>query len=250
MKPQIVLTDLPACWNENGEHYYQSTNGLWYPSVTTFLKQVVKEPGLEAWKNRVGLEAAGRAAKRGATRGTAVHSLLEAHLLGQPVDKRGIMPTYYALFTQIRDLLDLHFSELYLLEKALYSDYFQLAGTPDLIGIWRGILTIIDFKTANMSKRESDVQKHFLQTAAYKLLFEETMKHKQEFTIGQLVVIIANENGTPAQVFTAKPDEYVKMFERLWMENHPVALTGPDTMAQLENKLEVSGELKQILETF
>ena len=33
------------------------------------------------------------------------------------------------------------------LESPLYSDYLQVAGTVDCVGIWDGKLSIIDFKT-------------------------------------------------------------------------------------------------------
>lgn len=227
IKHQLIeLAPLPSRWSEDKSgHFYQSRNGLWYQSVTTFLKDAINEPGLDKWRKRVGDVAADAAQFRGARRGTAVHRLLESHLLGQPVDTKTIMPIHLDLFQQVKTLLDAHLTDVYLFEKAIYSDWLQLAGTPDLIGLWDGILSVIDFKTATRRKQESHVQKHFLQTAAYKLLFDDTMhsQYHPEYNASQLVIIVANEEGPPPQAFVEPAGDYVRMFERLWQDKHPAA---------------------------
>lgn len=220
----IELAPLPSRWsNDSTEHFYQSRTGQWYQSVTTFLKNAIHEPGLDKWRARVGDAAANAAQSRGARRGTAVHRLLESHLLGLPLNTKTIMPIHLDLFQQVKTLLDAHLTDVYLFEKAIYSDWYQLAGTPDLIGLWDGILSVIDFKTATRRKQDSHVQKHFLQTAAYKLLFDDTMRRSATFNATQLVIIVANEEGPPPQSFVEPAGDYVKMFERLWWDKHPAA---------------------------
>lgn len=220
----IELAPLPFRVHDE-QRQYQSRNGQWYPSITSFLSSVLNESGLDKWRARVGDAAADAAQSRGARRGTIVHRLLESHLFGQTIDTKPIMPIHLDLFEQVKSLLDGHLTDVYLFEKALYSDWWQLAGTPDLIGLWDGILSVIDFKTATRRKQESHVQKHFLQTAGYKLLFDDTMHvpTHPEYEVKQLVIIVANEEGPPPQVFVEPAGDYMKMFERLWWDKHPAA---------------------------
>lgn len=219
--PAIELAELPFRVPPEGGHEYQSFNGQWYKSVTTFLGEAINSPGLDAWRATVGEEAANASVARGCRRGTTVHKLLESHLLNETIDYRHVMPVNLDLFQQIKKVLDLHLTEVYMLETAIYSDRYQLAGTPDLIGIWNDMLSIIDFKTANTEKRRRDVDKHFLQTAAYKLLFGETMRHDPKFNAIQLVVIVASQDSSNPQVFVEPATFHVQEFHKLWKEKHP-----------------------------
>lgn len=219
--PAIELAELPFRIPPEGGHEYQSFNGQWYKSVTTFLGEAINSPGLDEWRANVGEEAANAATARGGRRGTAVHKLLEAHLLNETIDYRRVMPVHLDLFQQIKNLLDLHLTEVYMLETAIYSDKYELAGTPDLIGIWNGMLSIVDFKTANTEKRRKDVVKHFLQTAAYKILFGDTMNHDPKFNAIQLVVIVASQDSSKPQLFVEPATVHVQEFDKLWREKHP-----------------------------
>jgi hypothetical protein len=216
--PSIKLE--PLGFRNEGGHYYQSKNGLWYQSVTTFLGKIGDQSGLDRWRERVGHEEADRIVARACQRGTATHQLLESYLIHGEVDTSTASHTVVDLFCQIRGQLKAHLSEVYMLETAIYSDHYQLAGTPDLIGIWDGHLSIIDFKTSGNRKRSSDVRKHFLQAAAYALLFDETMHHQRAFKPTQLVIIVANEAEPPAQVFVEPVASHVIEFDRLWQASH------------------------------
>ena len=216
--PAIKLE--PLGFRDDGGHYYQSKNGLWYQSVTTFLGKIGDQSGLDRWRQRVGQKEADRIVARACARGTAVHHLLESYLIHGDADLTGAQPMIADLYHQIRFQLKAHLSEVYMLETAIYSDHYQLAGTPDLIGIWDGHLSIIDFKTAGNRKQDIYVRKHFLQAAAYALLFDETMKHQRAFKPTQLVILVANEAEPPAQVFVEPIASHVIEFDRLWQASH------------------------------
>ena len=62
----------------NGNRYY-FIEGVYMPSVTTLLK-VVTQPGIDAWKARVGLEYANNICTKAASNGTIVHELCEIYL--------------------------------------------------------------------------------------------------------------------------------------------------------------------------
>ena len=59
--------------------------------------------------------------------------------------------------------------EIYGMEATLINTRDKYAGTADLIGIYRGNLTILDFKQANRPKKADYIQDYFLQLGAYTL---------------------------------------------------------------------------------
>ena len=59
--------------------------------------------------------------------------------------------------------------EIYGMETVLYNPEKKYAGTADLVGIYQGQETIIDFKQANRPKKVEYIQDYFLQLGAYTL---------------------------------------------------------------------------------
>ena len=62
-------------------------------------------------------------------------------------------PLPVLMFHHSRDTLD-RINNIYLQEAALYSKHLELAGRVDCIAEFDGVLSIIDFKTAEEPKRE------------------------------------------------------------------------------------------------
>ena len=69
--------------NINGKRLYSTPTGN-LPSVTTILDKTSDKTFLESWKKRVGEEEAKKQTKEASGLGTAVHNLLENHLLKKP----------------------------------------------------------------------------------------------------------------------------------------------------------------------
>lgn len=198
----VYLPDLETEYVD-GKRYYKTPAGN-LPSVTTVLGQKLKNPGLEAWKARVGEEEAKRVSTQAAGRGSAVHLLCEKYLSNDPDYKRGAMPFNLVTFSSIKKHLDLCIGTVYGLEVPLWSKRLGTAGRTDLLAGWLGVNSVIDFKTSKRKKEEEDIQSYFLQATVYSLMAEELTEHK----FPQIVVAIAVDHDD-AQIFVKNRDQYV-----------------------------------------
>ena len=149
-------------------HYDIGSSKL--PSVTTILATTQsdeKRASLEAWKSRVGIFEAERIKNRAATRGTNMHSHLEYHLNGQgllDLSDEGRVARSMAqkiIDEGLKDLEEAWGSEVVLYYPELY------AGQADLVGIYQGRDSIIDFKQSNKPKKDEWITDYYLQGAAY-----------------------------------------------------------------------------------
>ena len=156
----------------NGSRHY-SLDGSNLPSVTTILKATQSaedKARLADWKERVGHKEAERISTEAKNRGSSMHFYLEKYLLGQlneelleEKNKSKIMAE-----TIIENGIKNKLSEIWGVEATLYFPN-KYGGTADLIGIYSGKETLIDFKQANKIKREEFVDDYFLQLGAYSL---------------------------------------------------------------------------------
>ncbi len=149
-------------------HYEVGSSKL--PSVTTILgatQSDEKRASLEAWKNKVGGIEAERVKNTAATRGTAMHSYLEMHLNGQGLldltdEGRAARGMAQKIIDEgLKDLEVIWGNEVVLYYPDLY------AGQTDLVGIYQGRDSIIDFKQSNKPKRDDWIEDYYLQGAAY-----------------------------------------------------------------------------------
>ena len=151
---------------------YVTLDGDAYPSVTTVLG-ILNEESIAKWRKRVGEEEANRVGQRAATRGTAVHSLIEKYLPTDPDCREGFLPHVVQSLENLKPLLDKHVTKVYAQEVPLYSDHLQLAGTCDAVVEWDGVPTIVDWKTSRRPKKKANIGNYFMQLAAYAVMWEE-----------------------------------------------------------------------------
>jgi len=142
------------------------------PSVTTILDKTKSEESkkaLAAWRRSIGDKKAAEITKEAAFRGTLMHSYLERHVRGenpQPGTNYYHQQSYLMAEVIMENYLRPFLDEAWGLETALY--YPELyAGTTDMIGVYQGIPSIIDFKQTNKPKTDDRVQDYKTQLAAY-----------------------------------------------------------------------------------
>ena len=149
-------------------HYEIGSEKL--PSVTTILGATAsseKRESLQKWKDRIGELEAERVKNRAASRGTAMHSYLEMHINGENLLDLTIEGLEARSMAQkiieegLKDLEEVWGSEVVL----YYPDLW--AGQTDLVGIYQGRDSIIDFKQSNRPKRDEWITDYYLQGAAY-----------------------------------------------------------------------------------
>ena len=134
-----------------------------------------KKQALKEWRNRIGHEKAAAITTEAASRGTSMHSHLE-HWLAHGVvqNKSNLVHQHSALMATaiIEEYLEPSLNEWWGSEVGLY--YPQLyAGTTDLVGVYNGVPSIIDFKQTNKPKRADWIEDYYLQLVAYALAHNE-----------------------------------------------------------------------------
>jgi genome maintenance exonuclease 1 len=149
-------------------HYEIGSSKL--PSVTTILSATAsdeKRESLAKRKAKVGEVEAERVKNTAATRGTLMHSHLEYHLNGQGLldlsDEGGVARNMADKIIKegLGDLQEAWGNEVVLHYPDLY------AGQTDLVGIYQGRDSIIDFKQSNKPKKDEWIEDYYLQGALY-----------------------------------------------------------------------------------
>ena len=152
-----------------GKRHYEIT-GQKLPSVTTILSATQspeKKAKLEEWKKRVGTQQADRSRDVSAMRGTAMHTYLEGYILGQnhldltSIGQEAGKMAKVVIEKGLGDLGEVWGSEVTLYYPGLY------AGATDVVGIYNGRESIIDFKQTNKPKQREWIGDYFVQLAAY-----------------------------------------------------------------------------------
>jgi hypothetical protein len=207
------LYNFPKLERIDGEpRLYVTPEGARLPSVTSVTGFTTKD-GIQQWRKSVGEEKANQITRKASSRGTVVHNLAEKYILDHEEFeqfKRKAMPDAVDLFHKIRRVLDNSVTSIHALETQIWSDYLKVAGTVDCIGVYEGKLAVIDFKTSAKTKEERWIDHYFMQTSAYACAWYELTKEP----INNLVVIVANDVDSEAQIFEKNTYDYLVKFKR------------------------------------
>jgi genome maintenance exonuclease 1 len=205
--PEIQTSSIDGC------RFYQITDDIRYPSITSVLGRTVgeeKERTLENWRNRIGHEAAEAITIEAGRRGSAVHDLAENYF------KYGSIASELATESDVKNFKILipfiknRISEWWGMEVCLFSSDLEIAGRCDRICVFDGLPSIIDFKTSKKIKSEFDIEDYFLQTTFYSLAHDEMYGTD----INQIVIIMAVDNAFP-MIFVKDRRPFIEtLFER------------------------------------
>ena len=157
-----------------GKRLYVIPGGAKVPSVTTILSETKPEESrlaLEEWRKNVGETRAKQITTEAANRGTRMHAYLEDYIAegflracgSNPYSKISHMMANQIITHGFKNVNEVWGSEVPLFYDGLY------AGTTDMIGVWKGLPAILDFKQSNKPKQESYIEDYYLQLAAYAL---------------------------------------------------------------------------------
>ena len=198
--------ELPDITTESikGKRFYVTPEGNKYPSITTVLSDRNKE-GIIKWRESVGNDVANQVMRQAASRGTAVHTLIENYLNNEELSKQDVLPV--ALFVTIKSELD-NINNIRIQEGGLYSDKLGVAGRVDCIAEYKGKISVIDFKTSTKEKKEEWVENYFIQGSAYCEMYEERFLQPIE----QVVILIVTEDGA-VQTFIKDKRDYLPLLK-------------------------------------
>ena len=200
----------------DGKRFYVTLDGNAYPSITTILS-LQDKPGLKKWRENVGEKEAKRISQESMRIGTAVHQMCEIYLNNLVVKLDKSEKVIRDTFNRMRFLLG-NIDNIVGTEITLYSDLLRVAGTADCIAEYNGIPSVIDFKTSRKPKKEEWIDDYYMQTFAYKLMFEEMTG----IEIKQVVILIACVDQFDVQVFkkpASDSDKYLTKLVKIMKAN-------------------------------
>ena len=199
--PEIKIID--------GKRFYVTPDGNAYPSITTVLS-LQDKPGLKKWREDVGEKEAKQISQESMRIGTAVHQMCEFYLSNYIIKLKNEDKKIVDTFNRLRFLLG-NINNIVGVEIPLFSDLLRVAGTTDCIAEYNGVLSVIDFKTSRKPKKEVWIDDYYMQTFAYKLMFEEMTG----IEIKQIVILVACVEQFEVQVFKKPAKDSDKYLTKL-----------------------------------
>ena len=191
----------------NGKRLYENPYGDPVPSVTTILSKTKDMTHLNAWKKRVGEKKAQEIVTEAANVGTVMHEMLEAWSLNKEYTGKNLLQAKMMAETVIKnvepDIREVWGSEVNLCYPQLY------AGTTDLVGIYKGNPTIMDFKQTNKPKKREWIDDYFMQAAAYGMAHNEIF----ETNINRAAIFMCSRE-CEFQLFEVNPEEFESWTEK------------------------------------
>jgi hypothetical protein len=149
---------------------YIGRSGERLPSVTELLGELGwNREALMRWADKIAREGKSPLMERNAAakRGSEMHALIEWHEGGeQPPDTSLDADLAFEAWTEWRETMAL---DVLWQEEPLISDALGFAGTPDMIAVVDGNVTVLDWKTA--SKPGRPYLEHVLQVTSYAALW-------------------------------------------------------------------------------
>lgn len=151
---------------------YETPSGDHYPSVTTVVGSIGDKSFLVEWRAKVGEAVADKITQDAANRGTLIHDRCEQYLKGLPVKFTIFQHVEKEMFEWLLPVLE-EVDFIHAMETQLYSDKLKVAGTVDLIAMYKGEMAVIDWKNSRRPKLAADIPGYFAQCAAYAFMFWE-----------------------------------------------------------------------------
>lgn len=180
---------------DDGKRFYTTPEGNKYESVTSYLSRTFEKPWLIPWQKKVGIKKANEIKNAASKRGKSLHSLAEDYLLNKELNLDEDI-NIKILFLKIKPILN-RISNIRLIEKSIYSDELELAGTPDIVADFDNIPSVLDVKSNSFAnKKRVDLIDYMLQTACYSVM----MKERFDIMPEQSVVIISSPNSPNGMV--------------------------------------------------
>lgn len=193
----------------DGIRYYKIENieeVRTFVSVTSITSNYSKEK-IAVWRKKIGEDEANRITKSATTLGTQYHAIVEAYFNNQELPNKSDLAKF--LFKNAREDLN-RIGKIHTIEQPLYSPSWELAGTPDMIAEFDGILSVIDHKTSEKPKKIEWIEGYFVQCFAYALMYAELFGNMPK----QLVIIMSCKNGEVEIYIEKDLKKYVKILRQ------------------------------------
>lgn len=203
-----------------GRVYFIEMDGVNYDpvySVTTILSKTSdKKEAIEEWKKTIGHKNAQAIIDKSINFGNTMHDILY-HRVVETVDYEKLFKPNF-IFKVASDMADRIWDvglkdvdEIWGAEVPLFvPDCY--AGRTDLVGTYKGIPSIIDFKNSHKEKSEEYMEDYFIQAAAYACAHDYLF----DTNIEQCAILIANSSDITAKKVIKSGDDF-KYYKDLWI---------------------------------
>lgn len=172
------------------------------------VSKLINEDHINEWVAEVGVDVSNAVKGKAANRGTWIHHYCEQYLLG---NLKNLEEVPIVLQQQIRMLVPV-LCEItpYAAELPVWSKYLKVAGKTDVVGMYKGRRSIIDFKQANNEKYEEDIHHYFAQESAYAVAVEE--RTDGVIKPSQLVTVMVIRGMNQPKIFVEQRDDHIQTF--------------------------------------
>jgi len=202
----LVREDGPA-----GRVYVYGDTKL--PSVTRILSETKDKKELDAWAARVGEQKAEQIKNEAALVGTHMHMVMDRMIAARdlPRPTSWQMLKGYEMGYRLINTFFPQIDEIWGSETALYYPD-RYAGTADMVCVYRGKPSIVDFKQSNKPKKREWIGDYFHQLAAYALAHD--IVHGTN--IENAAVMMSVQDGS-TQEFTTAGREF-QQYKQAWLQ--------------------------------
>lgn len=232
-KPGLAMWPMTEALKSLGAHY-DETSGRWEIRNEKELGEI----GLELTGILVTADMINKAAKasttkrdKGADTGSIVHAAVEQLLMGEPVDYTQFNAEASRALNAFAGWQKKTQPETISVERVVYSEELDYAGTLDNILRIDGRVYLGDLKTSNASRANPKgiYPEAFIQLGAYHMAYEEErqyMKDRMESSeweklfpkVDELMVISCKKNGQVDIATTGGTGYSVAFWENRWLE--------------------------------
>ncbi|RWS25647.1 hypothetical protein B4U80_10018, partial [Leptotrombidium deliense] len=214
-------------------------HNLKIPSVTQVLNDTMSAADrqkLEIWKRKMieelGVEGFENLQKKNFARGHGFHKCVASTLRGEkdvPVSKN-----VEALWESVRPVLS-NVCDVSFLESRVQHPFLWYRGIVDCVAYYENEIVVIDWKTAAKKKTSiTDLYDNPIQAVAYAgaLNFDSNY---QKLQISSALIVVAYEDGSPADVHKLSP-KLCDRFWELWLKRNLTYWSKPESQKTEKKK--------------
>jgi len=194
------------------------------PSVTTVMGKQPVDDGLKDWKMQVGEQNARKIFRNSGVVGGIVHEKIEEALINKPVilSGQGIkkqlqflkpfdvdrMYLIHGLFMGMQRFFD-HINQIFAIESKLIDDDLGIGGRCDVIAEYKGVVSVIDWKTKRSKRKKEWIGKEICQAHTYGHMFEKLTGIKTS----QVVILCSNYDMTTDEFIDTNRVDNIRLMQ-------------------------------------
>jgi genome maintenance exonuclease 1 len=185
----IQLRQLVADYKEAGNKPLEK-----YPGVTKVLSGTKDMTGLNAWRDSIGHAEADRIVNESKRIGVSLDKIFNDSLSDTFEESLYENDEGFTLYKQLKPYIAR--TQPVSVQMKVWSDHMKMMGYLDCLGLYDGVLTLIDCKNSKKEKKEEYLEDYFLQCTAYSMMIYEMLGLKAQ----KIALFIARRDSSWPQI--------------------------------------------------